>query len=238
MQNGSLEEWLHPHENQVGVGEFSSIQRLNIAIDVAFALEYLHYYCQLAKVHGDLKPSNVLLDHDMVAHVGDFGLSRIFRNESNHSNASREQNSSIGIKGTIGYIPPEYGMVSKASMEGDVYSFGIMLLEMITGKRPTDPMFSDGFNIHQFTKTALPERLMEILEPSLLQEIHVTDNRGIEHSRARNNMGRRTGVLESLSEVARVGVFCSMETPNERMEMKQVVAELSAIKHRFLGARN
>ncbi|GKV31246.1 hypothetical protein SLEP1_g39957 [Rubroshorea leprosula] len=238
MQNGSLEEWLHPHENQVEVGKFNFIQRLNIAIDVAFALEYLHYYCQPTIVHGDLKPSNVLLDHDMVAHVGDFGLSSIFRDESNHSNASREQNSSIGIKGTVGYIPPEYGMGSKASMEGDVYSFGIMLLEMIIGKRPTDPMFNDGFNIHQFTKTALPERVMEILEPSLLQEIHVTDNRGIEHSRAKNNMGRRTGVLESLSEVARVGVFCSVESPNERMEMKQVVAELSAIKHRFLGARN
>ncbi|GKV31247.1 hypothetical protein SLEP1_g39958 [Rubroshorea leprosula] len=237
MQNGSLEEWLHPHENQ-GVGEFNFIQRLNIAIDVAFALEYLHHYCQPAIVHGDLKPSNVLLDHDMVAHVGDFGMSRIFRNESSHSNASREQNSSIGIKGTIGYIPPEYGMGSEASMEGDVYSFGIMLLEMITGKRPTDPMFNDGFNIQQFTKTALPERVMEILEPSLLQEVHVTDNRGIEHSRARNNMGRRMGVLESLSEVTRVGVFCSMESPNDRMEMKQVVAELSAIKNRFFGARN
>ncbi|GLU24342.1 hypothetical protein SLE2022_402850 [Rubroshorea leprosula] len=238
MQNGSLEEWLHPHENQVGMGEFSFIQRLNIAIDVAFALEYLHYYCQLAIVHGDLKPSNVLLDHDMVAHVGDFGMSRIFRNESSHNSASKEQNSSIGVKGTVGYIPPEYGMGSQASMQGDVYSFGIMLLEMITGKRPTNPMFQDGSNIHQFTKTALPERVMEILEPSLLQEVHVTDNRGIEHSRARNNMERRTGVLESLSEVARVGVFCSMESPNERMEMKQVVAELSAIKHRFLGARN
>ncbi|GKV51592.1 hypothetical protein SLEP1_g58229 [Rubroshorea leprosula] len=237
MQNGSLEEWLHPHENQ-GVGEFNFIRRLNIAIDVAFALEYLHHYCQPAIVHGDLKPSNVLLDHDMVAHVGDFGMSRIFRNESSHSIASKEQNSSIGIKGTVGYIPPEYGMGSKTSMEGDVYSFGIMLLEMITGKRPTDPMFNDGFNIHQFTKIALPERVMEILEPSLLQELHVTNNSGIEHSRARNNMGRRIGVLESLSEVARVGVFCSMESPNERMEMKEVVAELSAIKHRFLGARN
>ncbi|GLT35864.1 hypothetical protein SLA2020_102800 [Shorea laevis] len=237
MQNGSLEDWLHPHENQ-GVGEFNFIQRLNISIDVAFALEYLHHYCQPVIVHGDLKPSNVLLDHDMVAHVGDFGMSRIFRNESRHSIASKEQNSSIGIKGTIGYIPPEYGMGSKASMEGDVYSFGILLLEMITGKRPTDPMFNDGFNIHQFTKIALPERVMEILEPSLLQEVHVTDNRGIEHSRARSNMGRRTGVLESLSEVARVGVFCSMESPNERMEMKQAVAELSAIKRSFLGARN
>ncbi|GKV51596.1 hypothetical protein SLEP1_g58232 [Rubroshorea leprosula] len=237
MQNGSLEEWLHPHENQ-GVREFNFIQRLNVAIDVAFALEYLHHYCQPVIVHGDLKPSNVLLDHDMVAHVGDFGMSRIFRNDGSPSNASREQNSSIGIKGTIGYIPPEYGMGSKASMEGDVYSFGIMLLEMITGKRPVDPMFNDGFNIQQFTKTALPERVMEILAPSLSQEVHVTDNRGIEHSRARNNMGRRIGVLESLSEIARVGVFCSMESPNERMEMKQVVAELSAIKHRFLGARN
>lgn len=225
MQNGSLEDWLHPRDNDQATTRsagFSFIQMLNTAIDVAYAIEYLHYYCEPAIVHGDLKPSNILLDHDMVAHVGDFGLS-ILLNKTANNNASDQENinSSIGLKGTIGYVAPEYGMGSKASMAGDVYSFGIMLLEMITGKRPTDPMFEEGFSIHHYTKTTLPERVMEILEPSLVLEVHETNT-----------------VMESMIEVARIGVLCSVEAPNERMDMKQVVVQLSSIKQNFLRIEN
>ena len=81
----------------------SLIQRLNIAIDLAFAVEYLHRHCEPPMVHGDLKPCNVLLDHDMVAHVGDFGLSK-FLYDLPH--AHETQSSSIGIRGTVGYIAP------------------------------------------------------------------------------------------------------------------------------------
>ena len=75
-----------------------------IAIDVANALEYLHHHCQNPIVHCDLKPSNVLLDKDMVAHVGDFGLAKFLFEASN--NPSKIQTLSIGLKGSIGYIPP------------------------------------------------------------------------------------------------------------------------------------
>ncbi|PRQ57061.1 putative protein kinase RLK-Pelle-LRR-XII-1 family [Rosa chinensis] len=78
-------------------------QRLNIAIDVSMALDYLHNHCETSIVHCDLKPSNVL-DDDMVGHVGDFGLVRFLPRTSGN------QSSSVGIKGTIGYAPPEYGM--------------------------------------------------------------------------------------------------------------------------------
>ncbi|GLT55859.1 hypothetical protein SLA2020_289450 [Shorea laevis] len=226
MQNGSLEGWLHPNEVEVKVKNLNFIQRLNIAIEVGSATEYLHYDCQPAIVHGDLKPSNVLLDHDMVARVADFGLSR-FQSESIHNNASKKQSSSMGVRGTVGYVAPEYGMGGKASISGDVYSFGIMLLEMVTGKRPTDSMFKDCFTIHQFTKAALPENVMDILDPSLLQEVYDAEKLG--------NNARRVGVLESIIAVARVGVICSMESPKERIEMKKAVAELCAIKQEFLG---
>ena len=108
MQNGSLEEWLHQSNDQVNVGNLSNlslIQRLSIAIDVASAIEYIHHHCQPPIVHGDLKPSNVLLDHDMVAHVGDFGLAK-FLSDNPLITESETQSSSIGIKGTIGYISP------------------------------------------------------------------------------------------------------------------------------------
>ncbi|GKU87789.1 hypothetical protein SLEP1_g2130 [Rubroshorea leprosula] len=228
MQNGSLEGWLHPNEVAVKVKNLNFIQRLNIAIEVGSATEYLHYDCQPAIVHGDLKPSNVLLDHDMVAHVADFGLSR-FQSKCIHNNASKKQSSSMGVRGTVGYVAPEYGMGGKASISGDVYSFGIMLLEMVTGKRPTDLMFKDCFTIHQFTKAALPENAMDILEPSLLQEVYDAEKLG--------NNARRVGVLECIIAVARVGVICSMESPKERIEMKKAVAELCAIKQELLGSK-
>ncbi|XP_058112339.1 LRR receptor-like serine/threonine-protein kinase EFR isoform X2 [Magnolia sinica] len=105
MPNGSLEKWLHPQDDDGSshLRKLSLIQRLNIAIDVASALEYLHHDCQTPVIHRDLKPSNVLLDADMIAHVGDFGLARLLC-ESDHY--SQNQSSSAVIKGTIGYVAP------------------------------------------------------------------------------------------------------------------------------------
>ncbi|GLT50481.1 hypothetical protein SLA2020_239640 [Shorea laevis] len=221
MQNGSLEEWLHQDKGQVGVRSLSLAQRLNIAIEVASAIEYLHNHCQPPIVHGDLKPSNVLLDEDMVAHVADFGLARFLLISQNQSN-------SVGVQGTIGYVAPEYGMSCMVSKHGDVYSFGILLLEMITGKRPTDPLFKDNFTIHHFTKIRLPEKAIEILEPSLLREVQDEENS------TKWYMEERLGALESVVEIARVGLLCSMESSSERMDIKEVVAELLAIRDKFL----
>ena len=103
MCNGSLDQWLHPkndvrHQSK----RLNFIQRLNIAIDVAYALEYLHHHCHTPIVHCDLKPSNILLDEDMVAHVDDFGLANFLFETS--SNPSKTQ--TLGLKGSIGYVPP------------------------------------------------------------------------------------------------------------------------------------
>lgn len=103
MHNGSLEEWLHPVSGADKTVEapkrLNFLQRINIAIDVACALKYLHHDCQPATAHCDLKPSNVLLDHEMTAHVADFGLAKLLP-------PAHLQTSSIGVKGTIGYIAP------------------------------------------------------------------------------------------------------------------------------------
>ena len=79
-------------------------QRLNIAIDVSNALDYLHHHCQTPIVHCNLKPSNILLDAELIGHVGDFGLARVLSGAIQDS--SHNQSSSIGIRGTIGYTPP------------------------------------------------------------------------------------------------------------------------------------
>ncbi|KAM7462648.1 hypothetical protein LguiA_030769 [Lonicera macranthoides] len=231
MPNGSLERWLNSsHETNNGQDEphiLNLHERVNIAIDVAFALEYLHYQCENPIIHCDLKPSNILLDKDMVAHVGDFGLAKILFPEL--SNAI--QSSSIGIKGTVGYIAPEYGLRGVVSMNGDVYSFGILLLEMMTGKSPIDPMFNEGFNLHNFAKMALPDHVKEIVEPKLLsndeEEVKITKSNNMQ---SRGQLKNGNTKEDCLISMVKVGVACSMELPQHRMDLNQVIRELHSVK--------
>ncbi|KAF8722029.1 hypothetical protein HU200_022655 [Digitaria exilis] len=123
----------------------SLTQRLDIAVDIVDALDYLHNHCQPPIVHCDLKPSNILLAEDM-------------------KNASKSHQSSgtVGIKGSIGYVAPEYGEACAVSTLGDVYSLGILLLEMFTGRSPTDDVFRDSLDLHRFCEDAFPDRVLEI----------------------------------------------------------------------------
>ncbi|GLU02930.1 hypothetical protein SLE2022_201600 [Rubroshorea leprosula] len=222
MPNGSLEKWLHSsaketNDGQSRVQSLSLLQRINIAIDVASALDYLHYNCSKPIVHCDLKPNNVLLDNDMTAHVGDFGLAKLII-ESKIPN----QSSSIGVRGTIGYIAPEYGMGSKVSIHGDIYSYGILVLEMITGKRPTDSLFEEGLNLHTYARMALPDQITEIVDPKLVQEAEASI---VNRQRSRINI-----IMDCLASIIKIGVACSMELPQDRMLMSTVLKDLDLIK--------
>ncbi|XP_045813918.1 probable LRR receptor-like serine/threonine-protein kinase At3g47570 [Trifolium pratense] len=166
MKNGSLEQWFHPEILSAEPPTTLDLShRLNIIIDVASELHYLHQECEQLVIHCDLKPSNVLLDEDMVAHVSDFGIARLV---SVIDGTSHKYSSTIGIKGTVGYAPPEYGMGSEVSTCGDMHSFGILMLEMLTGKRPTDEAFEDGQNLHNFVGNLFHDNLIKILGPNLI----------------------------------------------------------------------
>ncbi|KAF7825263.1 kinase-like protein [Senna tora] len=227
MTNGSLEKWLHPEiENANHPRNLLFDQRLNIIIDVASALHYLHYECEQPIIHCDLKPSNVLLDGDMVAHVSDFGLAKLVSTIRGNSN---RQSSTIGIMGTIGYAPPEYGMGSEASTQGDMYSFGILIMEMFTGRRrPTYEIFADGQNLHNYVKVTFPNNLLQIVDPNLFpREAKVTEN-----EEANNEILTliHPNVEKCLSSIFRIGLCCSVESPSERMSIRDVIRELNHIR--------
>ncbi|OWM74620.1 probable LRR receptor-like serine/threonine-protein kinase At3g47570 [Punica granatum] len=237
MVNGSLDRWLHPVVEMIETEEeaprqLNLLQRLNITIDVASALDYLHNHFDVPIVHCDLKPSNVLLDDEMTAHVGDFGLVRFLSAEATRELIA-DPSSSIGVKGSIGYIAPEYGAGGEVSTHGDVYSYGILVLEMFTGKRPTDEMFTDGLNLHSFAIAALPEQVSQVVDPFLLQE-----SQGVESSqnsvRARRHSNRLQKVQECLVSIIRLGVLCSSESPGDRMNIADVATALRVIHKELL----
>ncbi|XP_057463168.1 probable LRR receptor-like serine/threonine-protein kinase At3g47570 [Actinidia eriantha] len=229
MPNGSLENWLHPGENVPSQARNLDLsQRLNIAIDVVGALDYLHHRCEAPIVHCDLKPSNILIDEDMTALVGDFGLARFLI--INSSNSGGGQTNSQAIKGSIGYVAPEYGICGKLSTKGDVYSYGILLLEMLTRKRPTDEMFTDGRNLHKFCKLALPDQVMEIVDSGILLE----EPNEVENDSQSDGV-RQAKIRECLISLMAIGVACSVESPEERMDIKDVIVGLTTIKEVFLG---
>ncbi|KAI3721125.1 hypothetical protein L2E82_32129 [Cichorium intybus] len=213
MPNGSLHDWLH---SSATTSRLNLLQRINILIDVASALDYLHNHCLPTIVHCDLKPSNILLDDDMVAHVGDFGLARFLGTNSN-------QNSTSGIRGTIGYAPPEYGLGSEMTTSGDVYSFGILLLEVMTGKRPTDGIFNEGLSLHKFAQMALPDHVTDIIDDSLLNFLQ--EDATPKHPVLAN----AKKIEECMASTIKTGVSCSVDSPPHRMNITNVVHELQRI---------
>lgn len=216
MPNYSLDRWLHPRTDEQ-LHKLNLIQLLNIAVDVADAIDYLHNNSRPSVIHCDLKPNNILLDSDWTAYVADFGLSKLIGESVNISGSYT--GSSIGIRGTVGYVAPEYGAGGPVSTAGDAYSFGITLLEMFTGRAPTDDMFREGLSLHLFAEMALPDKLTEIVDTVLL-EVQPCEN-----------AAKDDKILACLASVVRVGISCSKQIPSERMSMKDAAIELHRIRY-------
>ncbi|CAO2151180.1 unnamed protein product [Urochloa humidicola] len=226
MPNGSLEEHLHT-ETRPYMG---FLTRLGIMLDISIAIEYLHHGHHEVVLHCDLKPSNVLLDDEMVARVADFGIAKLL-SEDNSSLIS------LSMPGTIGYMAPEYAFMGKASRKSDVFSFGIMLLEVFTGKRPTDPMFVEGFSLRQWVSQAFPARLIDVMDHKLLQdeEIHHVC---FDHQTG-TSLGSSSSTSTSnsiLASVFELGLMCSSESVEQRMAMNHVVSKLEDIEKDYHSA--
>uniref|UniRef100_A0A0E0PXF5 non-specific serine/threonine protein kinase n=1 Tax=Oryza rufipogon TaxID=4529 RepID=A0A0E0PXF5_ORYRU len=204
-------------ENVAGV---NADMILSIAIDVASALDYLHNDCGEQVVHCDIKPSNVLLDEDMTAKVGDFGLARLLSPTS----AGQDVSSTHGLKGSIGYIPPA---------KGDVYSYGMLLLEMITGKRPVDPQFGGDMNLEKWVRDGFPHRAHEVVDERLRGTIVDICHEGQQQASAEQK--RQQLMLNNIIlPVMEVALSCALESPDERSTMRDALCRLKRIKEAFL----
>ncbi|EEF28404.1 serine-threonine protein kinase, plant-type, putative [Ricinus communis] len=191
-----LEEWLHPpvgiNEANVAPRNLNVLQRLNIVVDVACALVYVHHHCETPIVHYDLKPSNILLDKEMTGHVGDFGLAKFYL-ESSHTDPFN-QSSCIGIIGTLG---------------------------------PTDDRFIEGLNLHNYVKAAIPEQVVAIFDPVLLQ---AGAEETVINNRSRTSINR---TMECLISIFGIGVACSVESPGERMSISNAAAQLISFRNKL-----
>ncbi|XP_028059948.1 LRR receptor-like serine/threonine-protein kinase EFR [Camellia sinensis] len=212
MPNGSLQKWLYSHNNFLDV-----LQRLNIMIDVALAMEHLHHGLTTPIVHCDLKPDNVLLDEDMVAHVGDFGIAKLF--------GEGEYIAQTKTLATIGYMAPEYGMEGIVSAKGDVYSYGIMLMEVFTRKKPTDEMFEGEMSL----KSWVSDMILQGHGGSIL--LAMDSNLIGSESEDVNFTVKEQCVLSVLS----LAMDCLKDQPNERINMKDASARLRKIRTVFLA---
>ncbi|WMV23567.1 hypothetical protein MTR67_016952 [Solanum verrucosum] len=210
ISNGSLENWLYREARHLNL-----LQRVTVMLDVAMAIEYLHHGNDTAIVHCDIKPANVLLDEDMVAHVGDFGISKILAESK-----SMTQTETLG---TLGYIAPEYGSEGIVSASGDVYSYGIMLMEILTKRRPTDEdICNENLDLRKWIIQSFSGTMMDVVDANLFCE--------------EEQITRKSEIcIASMIELA---LDCTKEMPESRITMKDVVKKLSRIKNTFLERHN
>ncbi|KAH0692673.1 hypothetical protein KY290_020798 [Solanum tuberosum] len=201
MPNGSLENWLYEEDRHLNLH-----QRVTVMIDAAMAVEYLHHGHVTSIVHCDLKPANILLDEAMVVHVGDFGISKIL--------AISKSIAYTETLGTLGYIAPE-GIVSTC---GDVYSYGIMLMEVLTKRRPTDEeICNENLDLRKWITQSFSGTMMDVVDANMFsEEEQITCKSEI--------------CIASMIELA---LDCTKETPESRVTMKEVVKRLNKINNTF-----
>ncbi|XP_028101244.1 probable LRR receptor-like serine/threonine-protein kinase At3g47570 [Camellia sinensis] len=207
MPNGSLEKWLYSYNYFLDM-----LQRLDIMIDVACALEYLHHDYSMPLVHCDLKPSNILLDDDMVAYVSDFGIAKLL-----DLGESVTHTKTIA---TFGYIAPKFGLEGLVSTSCDVYSYGILLMETFTRVKPTNEMFFEDMMMKCWVRESLPNAISHAIDANLLkpEDEHLT-----------------AVVLQCVSSIMELALSCSAESSEERMNMKDVLATLKKVKLWYLA---
>ncbi|KAJ4808806.1 Serine/threonine-protein kinase [Rhynchospora pubera] len=205
VEKGSLDKLLFSEENSGKLLEWR--QRYKIAVGVAKGLAYLHHECLEWIIHCDMKPENILLDADLEPKIADFGLAKLLHRGGSHTKISR-------IRGTRGYIAPEWAYNLSITAKIDVYSFGVVLLELLIGIRVTN-MVIDG-DKEEFDL----RRLVETIRKKLKQENEYLISQLVD--------ARLKGCFNHSQAVAmlELAIACIEEEPNKRPTMSHVLQVL------------
>ncbi|XP_016170600.1 receptor-like protein kinase HSL1 [Arachis ipaensis] len=205
MPNGSLADLLHSSKRSL----LDWPIRYRIAIDAAEGLSYLHHYCVPPIVHRDVKSHNILLDEDFGAKVADFGVARTF------SRVTQGAESMSAIAGSYGYIAPEYAYTLRVNEKSDIYSFGVVILELVSGRAPLDPAYGDKDLVKWVSST-----LEQSGEDQVIDPIMDVKYKG------------------EIIKVLNIGLLCTNPLPINRPSMRKVVTmlhEISAIPRTTSG---
>ncbi|KAG5232699.1 clavata1 receptor kinase family protein [Salix suchowensis] len=203
MPNGNLGTALHGKE--AGNLLVDWVSRYNIAVGVAQGLNYLHHDCHPPVIHRDIKSNNILLDANLDARIADFGLARMM----SHKNETVSM-----VAGSYGYIAPEYGYTLKVDEKSDIYSFGVVLLELLTGKMPLDPAFEESVDIVEWVRRK------------------IRNNRALEEALDHSIAGQCKHVQEEMLLVLRIAILCTAKLPKDRPSMRDVITMLGEAKPR------
>ncbi|TVU05676.1 hypothetical protein EJB05_48849 [Eragrostis curvula] len=204
MEKGSLHDVLHVIQPAPAL---DWCVRYDIALGIAHGLAYLHDDCRPAIVHRDIKPSNILLDKDMVAHISDFGIAKLM-------DQSTSAPQTTGIVGTIGYMAPELAFSTRSCIQSDVYSYGVVVLELLTRKMAVDPSFPNNLDIVSWVSFMLngTDQIESVCDPDLMEEVFGTVE------------------MEEVRKVLSVAIRCAAKEASQRPSMVDVVKELTDLR--------
>lgn len=218
VPNGTLADHLHGTKNLYRKGSLSWSLRVDIAMQIAMAIEYLHFSVVPPVVHRDITTSNIFVEKDMRVKVGDFGLSRLLvcsepAVQSGHSSGEVW----TGPQGTPGYLDPDYYRSFRLNEKSDVYSFGVILLELITGMKAVD-------QTREKSEMTLADMVVPKIQMGLLHQ--VLDPVLVVDGEAKEGVGA----------VAELAFRCVAADKDDRPDAREVAAELRRIRSRARGS--
>uniref|UniRef100_A0A453T5P8 Protein kinase domain-containing protein n=1 Tax=Aegilops tauschii subsp. strangulata TaxID=200361 RepID=A0A453T5P8_AEGTS len=207
MSSWRRDHWRH---NCMGPSHGSAMSwhvRMKIALDTARGLEYLHEHCNPPVIHRDLKSSNILLDSDFNAKIADFGLA---------VTSGNLDKGNLKISGTLGYVAPEYLLDGKLTEKSDVYAFGVVLLELLMGRKPVEKMSPS--QCQSIVSWAMPQLTDRSKLPNIIDPV-IKDTMDPKH----------------LYQVAAVAVLCVQPEPSYRPLITDVLHSLVPLVPADLG---
>ncbi|CAO2823429.1 unnamed protein product [Amaranthus hypochondriacus] len=210
MENGNLEQVIH--ESSADCGRWTLSKRIELCVTVAEGLDYLHTGFDFPIIHCDLKPSNILLDRDWDAHVSDFGTARMM---GVHLPGGHSSTTASAFRGTIGYMAPEFAYMRSLTTKVDIFSFGVVIMELFTKKRPTGVTKEGQVALtlsHIVERSIAEDKALDVVDPALASTLTTNEE-------------------EVVVQILKLALSCTSEAPENRPESNFVVSYLMKLQN-------